>query len=263
MRREDVLQYQRELPEKDLTRDFSQSAAWLYPAVALQEEIEERLMRAVYGSEVVVVDGGCGSGAAIENIARVMPFVVQDGCDFRSRLKAIGIDLNPLPNMIPRRILEINPEDGCNGIYGQVFDCVADLREDDLETLATLPDKSVDIFYSVAGFNAVVDVLQGLTNVVRVLKDDGLGVINTPRFFLTEPDIAQIIQQTPGAENIFELHTHESSYPRRTREDFLLVRPERRRNFKGFPFKLVGSKPMAGQWEAWHSHIRIGVYESV
>ena len=140
MRKADILEYQRALLPKDINRDLSHVAGGLFNVLDLQAELEKRLMRASgLGKEVTVVDGGCGSGAAIEELARVMPFF-QDGLNFRRQLRAIGIDLNPLPQMIDRKILEINPEDGCYGTRGKIFDCVADLREDDLETLATVPD---------------------------------------------------------------------------------------------------------------------------
>lgn len=191
---------------------------------------------------------------------QVLQFI-QDDFDLRRSLKAIGIDLNPLPNRIPRRILEIDPACGYS-VKGQVFDCVADLREDDLETLTTLEDNSVDIFYSVAGFNAVVDVLRGLENVERVLKDDGIGVIAAPFSFLSDPHIAKIIDTTPGAAEVFQLRSDESSYPS-IRRDYISIRKSSRIRFKGFPFRLVGARQMSAGWEPWHGHIKIGMYEKM
>lgn len=60
------MEYQGALPERDLTRDFSTICGQLYPVINLEQEIEDRLMRAAFAwRDFVVVDGGCGSGAAI------------------------------------------------------------------------------------------------------------------------------------------------------------------------------------------------------
>lgn len=259
MEKSDILDYQAALPESDLNRKWGNIQGIFHAVVDLEEELQMRLIRTLSdGGEVVVVDGGSGYGVAIEELARVMPFF-QDGLNFRRRLRAIGIDLNPLPQNIPRRILEINPDDGCFA-DGKIFDCVADHREDDLERLETLEDESVDIFYSASGFNAVVDVLRALENVWRVLKPGGIGVIVGPHMYMSDPDIRDIIAKTPGASRIFVLNTQEDSWPA-IRRDFIRIKKPHGVKFGGFPFRLKEAKPLFTHGKPAEAFIKVGIYE--
>ena len=111
------------------------------------------------------------------------------------------------------------------------------------------------------GFNAVVDVLRGLENVVRVLKDGGLGVIASPWELLSDPAIAEIIAATPGAGRLFELKSTEITAPI-IRRDYIVINKRKTGRFRGFPFRLVGSK-RAIVYENWCRFVRVGIYEPV
>ncbi len=163
--------------------------------------------------DFVLLDVGCGSGASIEELLRSL---IQRFPSKRARLKAIGVDKNPLPEMIPRDVFNINPNDPLtvmaliNGLLGlgkkplpAPSEPMVDLRRGDVCAL-DLPNDSVDLGYSVATLIYVTDCLQALSEGYRVLKPGGRFCWDVSAKYISDsPSFEEILNATPGARHVF------------------------------------------------------------
>lgn len=217
----------------------------------------------------VVVDAACGVGTAIEEIARIGPLLMEDIWFLRGRIRAIGIDLNPLPHLIPKSVLSLDPRTGEQN--KKQTRPRAKFRRDDLRTLKTVPSGSVDVLYSVGGLHYVDDTLRALESGWRVLREgnDGRGgfmVFEVPISLMTLPDIRAIIATTRGARDVFSVppvpnpnNDYEDKFP------FIVGCKRRGGNFKGFPWRLVEARSLpAGKDDKPHYQYAVtGIYEPI
>lgn len=199
------------LKDDMLVRDFQTvDSLFREGGIKLWDEIVGALGESFREStdDFVLLEAGCGSGACLEQILRNL---MQRFPQFKARIKAIGVDVNPLPEMIPQRILGVNPDAGFSmfNLFGdgdslQVPNTpLADLRMGDVCAL-DLPDESVNIGYSVATLIYVADTLRAFSEGYRVLKPGGKFFWEICKKDISLfPDFDQILEATPGAKQVF------------------------------------------------------------
>jgi SAM-dependent methyltransferase len=244
---------QEALPERMLTRGYKDVAKYLDPVFESylhSHGFHAEVLRRMHASsewppEVTVLDVGCGSGAAIEELARVLPLEMED---YRAsvRIKAIGIDSNPLPHMIPRTILRINPRTGVQ-MRNARNRLLADIHPDDAETLATIPDQSVDILLSSNCLEYLRDPLRSISSGWRVLKEGGVMAWWSPGFLRTvKPSLTAIVEKTPHGTELFEIRSLPSVDRDEFEPDVLVGRKKTGVDFSQFPYRLKDSKALSG-----------------
>ncbi len=213
--------------------------------------------------EIVVLDAACGTGIAIEEIARRAPALIEDWRCVRRRIRAIGIDLNPLPGGIPEEILIIDPRN-INQKLLVPTPPLTEFRNDDVRTLSTVPSDSVDVLYSVGGLHYVDDCLQALESGFRTLKEGGMMALEVPRKFVSEPAIADIIKQARGASDVFTIHRN----PSERNEywwgyDVIVGEKKPGNDFGGFPWRMVSSRQPYRHLDNYFRHVVVGAYEKI
>lgn len=243
---------QEALPERMLTRGYNDVAKYLNPvfesylhSYGFHAEVLRRMhASSEWPPEVTVLDVGCGAGAAIEELARVLPLEMED---FRTRVrvKAIGIDSNPLPHLIPKMILKIDPKTGV--LSGKARNrLLADIHPDDAETLATIPDRSVDILLSSNCLEYLRDPLRSISSGWRVLKEGGVMAWWSPGFLRTvKPNLSAILENTSYGTELFEIHSLPSADRDEFEPDVLVGRKKPGMYFSQFPYRLKGSKSLS------------------
>jgi SAM-dependent methyltransferase len=152
-----------------------------------------KIVRRSKDSEVTVLDLGCGSGTTIEDFWQKMS---NQNWRYKRRLhgknlNTIGIDISPLPAMIPKRIFKTAPTPQTKFIKA------------DAEKLP-LADNSVDFAYSVGLLRYLKDPLRALEEGYRVLKPGGvfLWLLSGYTDISTKPTIEKILEGTPGASRL-------------------------------------------------------------
>lgn len=258
---------QKDLPAKKLRRNLDDVGHALFHCFgedsSLLEEISKRMR---WGEEAVVLDAACGVGTAIEEITREGPFLIEDRYYVRGRIRGIGIDLNPRPDLIPREILSVH-YDSCEDVLrtGEPTSPRADFRRDDLRTLATVADASVDVLYSVSGLNYVDDCLRAFEAGFRTLRDGGIMAYEVPETLISEPRMRHIIEQTPGASNVFSIRERPSDNDYRCDYGYVVGIKNPGHTFRRFPFRMIGVKKPYGHDEAEPhlKHAVVGIYEKL
>jgi len=182
--------------------------------------------------EIVILDAGCGAGTSIEERVRTQQAVLRREVRSGIKLVGIGVDINPVPHLIPRNILSINPESGMQDEQGAMHSLVASIRQDDITELGTVPSNSVDIIYSIATLAYVADVLKALEESWRVLKPGGIMCHQGSRPLMTVPDLKEILTLTRGAWTFQMKHNHADAFWVATKE------PEPEKYFRGFEYRL-------------------------
>lgn len=208
MRESQQTELQRRFSLTWLTRSFEDVASHYRSVVDIRGEIAKRCEAnaAAQGDgttkkELVVLDVGCGAGTAIEEVARRAP------CWFDLRgtdIKGIGVDLNPLPYLINAETLRIDPGNGRGG-QSLIRSTVADIHCDDVHTLSTIPDHSVDVGLCTFVLSYAEDKLAALTSMQRVLKRDGIFVATFEPKIFTQPVFDQILDTTPNARDVLHV----------------------------------------------------------
>lgn len=186
-----------------------------------------KIVRRSKDSEITVLDLGCGSGTTIEDFWQKMS---NQNWRYKRRLlgkklKTIGIDISPLPDMIPKRIFKTTSTPQTEFIKA------------DAEKLP-LPDNSVDFAYSVGLLRYLKDPLRALEEGYRVLKPGGvfLWLLSGYTDISTKPTIEKILSETPGASNVFRLCFGWSRM-----RGTLICTKKSSSKFNNFPFKLSNS----------------------
>lgn len=173
---------------------------------------------------IVTLDVGCGTGASIEHFWRVMG--TRDNLKDRA-LRTIGLDQNPLPQLVPDGILQ--------GKDIRTKFLTADAHE------IPLADNSVHFGYSVALLQYCKDPLRILEEAHRVLKPNGimLWLLSSYSDVSTLPQIDTILHNTPGLEDTFRMHygiDEDIHYA-------LSCTKQPDSLFEGFPYKLLFNLP--------------------
>lgn len=266
MKGQPLIPCQRDLPRGMLTRDYEEVCRALNscPRFDLEDEVLDRAD--LLGLRPVrVLSVACGAGSDIEELVRRFGSMLDDW----SQGKIVGLarDLNPLPEWIPDSVLEIDPQTG-DRVEGASFDLVTQFDVDDLCTLETIEDGSVDVLWCVSGYPYVADTLGALSNGWRVLREPGDGyrggvmIVECPFFLMSEPNIHQVFGSTPGVRDAFSLHVvgediHEYGH-------YVVARKSPGVRFEGFPYRLIEERPgFVNPLHTWHEHCRVGIYEYI
>ena len=213
-----------------LNRDFSNLCdLFKQSGVDLRSEIFDRLMLSsgdvANNDPVVLLDGGCGTGAAIEHAVRAFSMSAKR-MGISREIKGIGVDLNPVVD-IDDYILNTGSEVGFDSRL------MSNIVSGDVSDLPVQSD-SVDIYYSSNVSVYVDDMLKAFEEAYRILKSGGIAVVHVRKDAISIPGFDRVLELTPGASDLFE-------YIDVDREvGFVVCRkipnaPE----FKGFPFKFV------------------------
>jgi len=241
------IKVQEHLDERQLSRnfignywDFRRNAGFI-----LDKEILDRLKE----GDVTVLDAGCGSGLGIEDLVRHLNSFVRNK-DYAGKLTGIGIDLNPLPEIIPKCLPNEEKQLG-QGI-------VAKLSAGDVCRMP-LKDNFVDIGYSVATLIYVLDTLRALEEGYRVLKEGGVfiwDICQKEISFL--PEFAKILEETHGAKDVF---TYIQS-PFSTSIGHVICRKNKSDTFNGFPFQVTGEAYLCSPPEpdSFRAHYKNAIY---
>jgi|GEM_PF-2560247 len=179
--------------------------------------------------EIKVLDLGCGTGTTIEDFWQKM-----NNPNWRygrrlhgKKLITIGMDKNPLPELIDKKI----------------YQTTSKIQTKFIKTDAhkiPLPDNSIHFGYSVGLLRYLKDPLRVMEEVFRVLKPNGvfLWLLSGYTDISTKPLLEKILKKTPYGTKAFQL-SFGSDKVRGT----LICKKYRRSGFKKFPFKLIKSFP--------------------
>lgn len=246
------------LPRHCVSRDIEMVDDMLHGILNIDEKIREL---AASQNEVVILDVGCGSGAAIEERVRRQQALLRRDIRNEIKLTGVGIDINPIPHLIPSGILSIDPENGLvTNTDDKKYSLMASIRKDDVTKLETVPSNSVDILYSIAVLAYEPDVLKALEECWRVLKPGGIMCHQSALALMANPDFNEILRFTKGA--------HTFNMKQNYLDDFWLATKDREaeKYFRGFPYRMTGvskySHTDSKGLHAYRNHFRIGQYKS-
>ena len=247
------------LEREQLTRDVSNLIALFNEGgIDFYRTLAERVADHTREEHFSILEIGCGSGSALEQAVRDMRLKNQG-----KKIQGIGIDLNPLPGMIPGRILTI-PEQYPSGLSlldRMFFQCptnqplpkpISYFARADASALP-IADNRIDFGYSVSTLVYVADTLKTLEEGYRVLKEGGIFLLEIcSKEISGYPFFDEILEKTPGASKVFT-YVPSKTYPN---TGFLICRKSKDDGFKGFPYVVVmelrpeGAKP--GTREYFH-----------
>ncbi len=247
-----------------LTRSLEDlQALFLDGGINLWGEIQGALFAAAMNGDkdFRLLDDGCGSGTGVEHILRLL---LQRPGKMEGKISAVGIDKNPLPDLIPKAVLDIDPHYRGSVLsepnFGSEPNPLADLRQGDVCNL-DLPDNSVNIGYSVGTLIYVTDTLKALSEAYRVLKPGG-------KFFFEIcekdaahfPQFSNILAATPGASKV--LSYVPSGSDKNTGFVICVKRPDV--EFKGFDYEVVKELSVQdAEVGSRRSYYRNAVYRAV
>lgn len=258
---------QADLPTEMLGRSLDRAESVLRNCFEQHSLIDVIGQRMRWGKETVVLDAACGTGAAIEEIARTAAHIIEDQDMIRGRVRGIGIDLNPRPDLIPGEVLSINYDHYMDRpVPTEPLTPRAEFRRDDMRTLATVPDNSVDVLYSVSGLEYVDDCLRALEASWRVLKEGGIMGHEVPHDLVCEPSIFQIIKETHEASDVFSIREAFRDNDYLCDYRFILGKKKPGNNFRGFPYKMTSTKrPFEHHKEKppHYKYVVVGIYERI
>lgn len=268
------------LPLEKLNRDYSAIQRLISSGLRSVDDcstVPEFIQRRVYENtsrrfgetpEITILDAGCGTGAAIEEVMRIMEVIMREEFRVRVKIQGIGIDLSPLPQLIGEDILKIDPKLGVKKQHKK-YPLQADIHADDVVTMATITSESIDLIYSANCLQYVEDVLGALESGWRVLKPGGIMVWHTTASTNSEPDFEEILRQTPEAEkNIWTVEGFSSS-DYSTARDIIVGHKKKDSKFKKFPFILRPKKSSQDEnnrsedLNDYYSFVKKGKYEKI
>lgn len=207
-----------------------------------------RVVRKSKERKITVLDLGCGTGTTIEDFWQKMNHPKwRYGRRLRGKkLLTIGIDSNPLPKLITKRVFKTTKTHQTKFIK-------ADAQK------IPLPDNSVDFAYSVGLLRYLKDPLRVLEEGYRVLKPGGvfLWLLSGYTDISTKPMFEKILAETPQASDIFEL-----SFGYSRIRGTLICRKKSHFKFKKFPFKLSNSFPRTLKTHPFDEFLEHRIYRS-
>ncbi len=202
--------------------------------------------------EITVLDLGCGTGTTIEDFWQKMsnPAWRYGRRLHGKKLLTIGIDQNPLPSLIPEKILRITKVPRTKFLK-------ADAQK------LPLPDNFVDFAYSVGLLRYLKDPLRALEEGFRVLKPGGtfLWLLSDFSDVSTKPTLEKILAETPGAKDIFTV-----SFGKNPTRGTLICTKHASGSyskFSKFSFKLSHSFPRALKTKPTDEFLEHRVYEKL
>ena len=241
---------QRACKIKNVSGDFWLACAHLHSCgISLSYDLIELYERYQYRRDysVRILDLCCGSGHAAETcVQTIYAEAYQDGISQINNIEMYGVDINPLPHLIPEEVRERSRwilED-----FGIEGDQMAKLVEHDLNTGIPFPDNHFDYIYSVEGMIYIEDGLRLLEEIYRVLKPGAKAVIRVAPWFIAERDengsklfsnhrlraLREIMQNTPGAEDVFTIEEEKEFDQWEYRGGIIIRKPEEPTRFTGF-----------------------------
>ena len=240
---------QKSFPKEYLNRSFRKAKTMFRNTDVKFLLIFSRIVRQSQDPEVTVLDLGCGSGTTIEDFWQKMN---HQEWRYKRRLRGkklntIGIDLSPLPEMIPKRVFKTKTTPQTRFIK-------ADAQK------IPLPDNSVDFAYSVGLLRYLKDPLRALEEGFRVLKPGGtfLWLLSGYTDVSTKPTLEKILEETPGAAETFKL-----SFGYSRIRGTLICTKKADSKFSKFPFKLSHSFPRTLKVHPFDEFLEHRVYKKV
>lgn len=246
---------QESLPLGCMNRSANDLDEILLGGINIPDEISKR---AKTQSETVILDIGCGTGAAIEERVRKHQAWLRKSTRQDIAITGIGIDINPIPEYISPWVLEIIPEHGYRPSSStKKYPLMTSIRQDDATTLETVASNSVDIIYSVHVLEYIEDTLRAIEAAWRTLKLGGIMCLLVNPDALSEPNFDTIVANTPGGQPFL---------PKNVRKrNFIVSTKGEDRSFNGFPYTLKSSRPYDFSNTVFrpsaHEFVRTGVYE--
>jgi ubiquinone/menaquinone biosynthesis C-methylase UbiE len=206
-----------------------------------------RAIRHSNDPEITVLDLGCGSGTTIEDFWQKMS---NPNWRYKRRLhgkklNTIGIDLNLLPEIIPKWIFKTTPKPQTKFLKA------------DAENIP-LHDNSVDFAYSVGLLRYLKDPLRAIEEGYRVLKPGGifLWLLSGYTDISTKPTLEKILADTPSASESFQLCFGWSRM-----RGTLICKKKSTSKFSKFPFILSNSFPKTIKTQATDDFLEHRVYK--
>ncbi len=242
---------QNKLPEGSLSRGVEKVDFILKHVIDLERVAIEKATRLENGDVLVVADIACGKGNWLKEITPRIQAAIKEATGKNIVIKGIGLDLNPV---------EAENSDTLTFLQG------------DATTMEGIEDGTVDIALCLAGSQYVPDMLKALESGFRILNKDGVMVWVGPHDLISTPGIGQVIKQTPGAEEVFEL-MGVSRFG--LQPEAVICRRHEDSSFEGFPYEFEGAVETG--WNGWverrglptcfktgghMAHFRRGVYRS-
>ena len=183
----ELTELQEALTASQMSRDFDEVVKFFKEVGIDFVEAFDDAVKDSPDEEIVVLDEGCGTGAAIEHFWHRM----KDQKSLKGRpLRTIGVDENPLPYRMPKHVTD-----------GKIH---TEFLKEDVEFLS-LPDNSVHFGFSVALMRYCEDPLRVLEEAYRVLKPNGVMIYYLSS--LTDvsllPFTENILRRTPGGDDNF------------------------------------------------------------
>ncbi len=206
-----------------------------------------RIVRKSPDPTITVLDLGCGTGTTIEDFWQKLS---NPNWRYRRRLHGkklitIGIDANPLPKLIPKRIFKTTTTPQTKFIKSDAHQL-------------PLPDNSVDFAYSVGLLRYLRDPLRAIEEGYRVLKPGGIFMWLLSGFtdISTKPTLEKILAETPGTTDVFQL-----SFGYSRMRGTLICTKKPNSKFKKFPFKLSNSFPRTLKTQPTDEFLEHKIYE--
>jgi SAM-dependent methyltransferase len=243
----------------------------------LKGEIFQAMQAAKPDEPFVILDGGCGSGTAIEEIVRTLP-VEAARMGLHQKIEGVGVDENPIPHGMNPMVRWINPErtDGWSlmsnpwmGLQSPedmqgLMALRATLKRADVCKMP-LEDESINFGYYYATLIYVPDALKAIEEGYRVLKPGGVMIFNVEdRWISKTPRFDEILEQSPGASEAIQYQPS----PTVPNDGFVVIRKPHNGTFEGFPYYLVDTvapvDTAADRGEApqeRHDFNRAGIYK--
>lgn len=229
--------------ERLLTRDlYITRMTFAEAQVNFYQLLRQSCIQALQAGETfTMLDIGCGSGACLEECLRNLKIQLEEN---RDKIRGIGLDQNPLPEMIPNHILSLvklphrsilplsqpqTKEPLPEGVP------IAEFIQGDVCKLP-FEDDSIDFCYCVGTLIYVGDTLKALGEIYRVLKPGGTCLLEIcEKEISIRPRFHQILEETPGSSEVF---TYKPS-PFAERTGFLVIKKTNEDLFEGFPYSPV------------------------
>jgi len=248
--------------------------------INLRAEIDQKLRDR---GEITVVDFGCGSGIAIEEVARKQGGLAPwSDLYIKGNVNTIGVDINCLNHKLAKQEIPLTcakvdevvdqkfdksefDRNWPDARKSQYIDKVSEYRKQvrkalqdrfytqfinsDVTSVPEILDNSVDVLWSVATMQYVPDGLKMIEEIYRVLKIGGKAFVTTvfgDEDIAHEPSFSEILESTYGASDCIQMVGEKSSDGRYPKSKIIII--EKKECFDGkFPYVFQYSVPIEGE----------------